>query len=212
MTNSSFSIKGNETKNVYMEPSLAVIKQHHVTEFVTLWASTYTPTKAEQCSRDVFKDTRRRETKQNRRTTILPSSVLPFLPHSSLSVPPAPFRLYQVYLWGTIFIFACGDKFYLPGDLLVFLSSEISLDAPLPSLVPLLLGRTWNRHRLPCYITRLSLQPRIMPWRLTEDVEVKLNAFFIKVIWDVTPCYLVSGCQYFRGTYCLHVQSRRGIY
>jgi hypothetical protein len=191
-----------ETKQIIFIWSLsfAVIKQHHVTEFITVWSSACTPMKLEQCSRRVFKETRRRETKQNLRATTPPSSDFPFLPHSSLPVPPAPFYLYQVYLWGTIFIFACGDKFFLPGDLLVFLSSEISLDAPLPSLVPLLLGRTWNLVTL----HGRTLQPRIIPWRLREHVEVNLHTFLVKVIWDVTPCHLVIGCQYFRGTYCMY--------
>jgi hypothetical protein len=45
-----------------------------------------------------------------------------------------------------IFIFACGDKFYLPRDQLVFLNGEISLDAPPTSLVLQLFRCTWNPH------------------------------------------------------------------
>jgi hypothetical protein len=137
------------TTQIYIlkkDSHFVAVERHQVTKFLSLWAITGAALKPQQSLRR-----RRRETKQNHRTRILLS-----LLHPSPSTPPALFSLYQVYLWATIFIFACGDKFYLPRDLLVFLSSEISPDAPLPAQLPLLLARVWDAQK----IARLSPTPK----------------------------------------------------
>ena len=119
--------------------------------------------KPEECSRDAFvrNNTQRGEKgrwgNRNQRPMLLLSSDLPCPPPSLLPslpnhVPSRP----SLLLESLIFIFPRGDKFYFPRDTLVFLSGEISHDAPSPSLVAPLLCRTWNSSHFPPYFTLLS--------------------------------------------------------
>lgn len=151
-------------------PSFAVIKQHQITEFVTLWASTCTAMKAEQCSRDVFKDTRRRETRQNRRTAIFPSSStpFPFLLRRSISTK---FTFEQLFLFLLVVI-----NFTSPGTCQSFSAVRF----------PLMLR---YHHWLPCYwaahetVIGFLVTLHGCPYdRESCHEEVNLHIFLIKVI------------------------------